>query len=224
WPSDKHRLRVRFLDGSTWERDEVKHLITKHYHSIPMRIRFEFLKKGSTGPSDIRINFTDESKSYIGRDAENYPDKPTMWLNMHPNRPSTKGKRWKRQADVLHEFGHALGMVHEQQHPDCRANWDYRVLQAKHGWDAQKVHRNYKKVDALKARLTPYDPESIMHYGVTKGDTKSQNMEVPQNNVLSEGDKRFLMAIYPVEQIPRPKTERKREPKSTKKSDKSLVP
>jgi hypothetical protein len=223
WPSDKHHLKVRFLNGDTWEKDTVKQIIKKHYHAIPMRIRFKFLEKGARGPSDIRITFTTWSASYIGRDAEDHRGKTTMWLNMHPSIRSPEERRLKRQADILHEFGHALGMEHEQSHPDCKANWNYRVLQARQGWDVDRVHNNYKKVDAVRARLAPYDPESIMHYRVQPGDTQSMKMHVPQNTVLSAGDKKFLMSIYPAEQTPEPKRKPKPAKKPTKKPDQKQV-
>ncbi len=61
---------------------------------------------------------------------------------MHPSIQSPEERRLKRQADILHEFGHALSMVHEHSHPDCKANWNYRVLQARQGWDVDRVHEN----------------------------------------------------------------------------------
>jgi hypothetical protein len=181
-----------------------------------MHIRFEFLNKDSLGPSDIRIIFTTESSSRIGRGACRYPRETTMQLNMYPRLQSPEDRRLKRQADILHEFGHALGMVHEHTHPDCKANLNYRVLQARNGWDAQKVQVNYCKPDPLRARSTPYDRKSIMHYPIMRGDTQTGTTFVPLNTVLSEGDKKFLMSIYPIESTPKPKLELKQAKKSTK--------
>ncbi|KAH7236678.1 hypothetical protein BKA59DRAFT_487305 [Fusarium tricinctum] len=199
WPANKHRLKVRFLDGGSWHRETVEQCVKTHYHAVKMRIRFKFLKMGIPGPSDIRITFGEWSSSYIGRDAENYPGEPTMWLNLyrHDTTISKQYRRLKRQADILHEFGHALGMDHEQKHPDYKVNWNYRVLQARHGWDAAKVRRAYDKHDTGRLRSAPYDRDSIMHYPVLEGDTLYRVQEVPINSVLSEGDKRFLAAIYP---------------------------
>ena len=108
WPSNKRRLKVRFLDGSGLEKRSVIYLVKEHYHTIPMGLRFKFLEDNSPDPAEIRITFnTNESYSYVGRDALKHPVGPTMWLNL-------KGKIMdeKRCArTVLHEFGHALGMV-----------------------------------------------------------------------------------------------------------------
>lgn len=198
WPPDKHRLKVRFRNGDASERGTVKHLVTKHYHAIPMRIRFEFLDDGAPGPSDIRVLFnTDKSSSYIGRDAEQHPGQTTMWLNRHEGMRDPDKRRLQRQADVLHEFGHALGMRHEQQHPGCAAEWNYRVLQERHGWTAEKVRQNYDKVGSWTTWPAPYDPKSIMHYPIRPGDALNSVAPVALNTVLSEGDRQLLMAIYP---------------------------
>jgi hypothetical protein len=59
-----------------------------------------------------------------------------------------------------------------------------------------------------------------MHYRVQPGDTHSMKMHVPQNTVLSAGDKKFLMSIYPAEQTPEPKPKPKPAKKPTKKPTK----
>ncbi|PKX90421.1 uncharacterized protein P174DRAFT_434798 [Aspergillus novofumigatus IBT 16806] len=200
WPPNKHVLIVCFLNGGEFEQSTVKSLVRTHYNSIPMRLRFKFLSERDTSPSDIRILFTDHSKAYIGRQAEAYPGQPTMWLNMHPRLPTQDAARDKVQADVLHEFGHALGLVHEHKHPQCKAKWNYGQLMDRNRWDLDVVRRNYDDDthSAINARWDrAYDPESIMHYAIARGDTQSGLREVPENIVLSNGDKETLARIYP---------------------------
>jgi hypothetical protein len=204
WPPDKHYLKVRFLNGITWEKDTVKCVVRNHYHAIPMRIRFKFLEKGAADASDIRISFATISNSWIGRDAEKFPKETTMRLNMHPCIDNPEDRRLKRQADILHEFGHALGMMHEHQHPDCSFNWNYGGLQARYGWDAQKVQNNYDRLLSMRTCFGPYDRKSIMHYPIQPGDTHSLMTRVPLNTVLSDGDKKFLASIYPVARATKP--------------------
>ena len=115
-------------------------------------------------------------------------DKPTMMLNLgcgcHENKRSL----------VIHEFGHALGLEHEHQRSDFwdgvekhidveRMKEDERVKDpiAKEGkasfgdgWFSTKegvlsaigrVFGFCKQTKEEKMKKSPYDPESIMHYG-----------------------------------------------------------
>ncbi|KAJ5135707.1 uncharacterized protein N7515_004985 [Penicillium bovifimosum] len=201
WPANKHVLNVCFLNGGEYEQNTVKSLIKKYYHSIPMRLRFKFLPGRDMSSSDIRILFSDCSKAYIGRQAESYPGQPTMWLNMYPRYPTQDAARNKVQADVLHEFGHALGLVHEHKHPHCKANWNYDRLMRRNQWGLDTVRYNYNDDthSAVNAKWDrAYDPYSIMHYPIARGDTQSAVREVPENIVLSAIDKETLALLYPV--------------------------
>ncbi|KAI0838762.1 hypothetical protein F5Y06DRAFT_296368 [Hypoxylon sp. FL0890] len=180
WPRDKRYLEVRFLNGGFAEKQLVESLIVKHYHVIPMHIRFRFLQYGDTRSADIRILFTyrGPSSSFIGRDSETVAaDEPTMVLNM--NRKSSD----KIQAEVLHVFGHALGLIHEQQHADCQLTFNRSDLKKRYGY-SDDDNRNY-------------DIYSIMHFPALMGETMSFNTHIPLNTVLSEGDRQLLMSLYP---------------------------
>ncbi|GES65524.1 predicted protein [ [Aspergillus terreus] len=223
WPPDKHVLNVRFLNGTEDQQRTVISLVKKHYHSIPMRIRFKFLSEWDSSPSDIRISFADESKAYIGRQAERHPGQPTMWLNMHPRRLTGDDARKKVQADVLHEFGHALGLIHEQKHPHCTSRWNYSRLMERHQWEYDVVRRNYAASTASAANAEwdrPYDPKSIMHYPIVKGDTQNMGTEVPENYVLSDGDKEALAQIYPSTAVVKQDFTVRKEEKKKKKEKK----
>ncbi|KAK0701212.1 hypothetical protein B0T21DRAFT_250734, partial [Apiosordaria backusii] len=175
------------------------------YNSVPMRIKFLFFTDGASGASDIRVQFNDkQSCSYIGRDAECHLNKPTLWLDRLSTIKSPEQRRQQIQRTVLHEFGHALGMVHEHGHPDYHADWNWRVLQARTGWTAEEVKNNYKKHQSPRTKLAPYDPKSVMHYSIEPGDAHNAVQPVPLNSVLSDGDKRFLLAIYPLPTVSKP--------------------
>lgn len=208
WPTDKQYLIVRFQNGTMSDQNLVKYLVEKHYHTIPMRIRFKFLEMETIGHSDIRLEFTTWSECYIGRSAEKRPKETTMWVNLHSKIQNHEERQIQTQASVLHEFGHALGMVHEHTHPDCKANWNYRVLQAKSGWDAKRVYDNFNvRQPSRRLKSTPYDPKSIMHYPIEQGDTHNVVDLIPKNSELSTGDKEFLAALYPIKSILKTKSE-----------------
>jgi len=200
WPSDKDHLNVYFMNGSTTEQSLVKYLVRKHYNSLSLGIQFNFLSQNELHRSDIRLEFARDSWSRIGTDANLFRNQTTMHVNMHPRRSTEEGVRAKIQADILHEFGHALGMVHAHKHPDCKANWNYQRLMSSNEWSLQNVRRNYDKTTPSvvgKSWDLPYDPKSIMHYAIEKGDTHSRITEVQENTVLSDGDKKMLLRRYP---------------------------
>src|SRR4051812_17793299 len=71
--------------------------------------------------------------------------------------------------DVLHEFGHALSLDHEHQHPACDIQWDVNAVLAEYqrlGWDATKTRFNIldRITDNQIYLRKPYDPVSVMHY------------------------------------------------------------
>ena len=100
---------------------------------------------------------------------------------------------------VLHEFGHAIGCIHEQASPAAAIPWDeeqvYRYYQDRQGWDAEKTYRNVLlRYSARDAVFSGFDPDSIMQYPVpdflTRGD-----FSIGWNNDLSAGDKSFIQVF-----------------------------
>ena len=115
---------------------------------------------------------------------------------------------------MLHEFGHALGLEHEQKHPGCTLRFNRTALKNKQGYDDDFVDRNYGKEAVIGVRTTSYNTDFIMHYPVERGDTMSGFTHVPLNAVLSSGDWNILKEMYPASTKP------KSTPKST---DRALV-
>src|SRR5581483_660366 len=50
------------------------------------------------------------------------------------------------KGTTLHEFGHALGCIHEHQQPAAQIFWDERAVirgyQTIHGWNENKIRQN----------------------------------------------------------------------------------
>lgn len=188
-------VRVGFLDGPK----SVQTRVEKYAHQWEQfaNIRFEF---GPVENAEIRISFKlTGSWSYLGTDAL-LADKtePTMnygWLKEH-----TEENEYSRV--VLHEFGHALGLVHEHQNPNANIPWDkeavYRKFMAPpNNWTKEVIDRNlFDKINPADARATSFDPESIMIYQITN-DMTIGDFEVEGNTVLSERDKSFIQRLYP---------------------------
>jgi hypothetical protein len=115
------------------------------------------------------------------------------------------------RATILHEFGHALGLLHEHQSPnancDAEIDWDaaYKIG-AGIGWDKGLVDRNFRQLASTTSlNATEVDRKSIMHYSLPptlfkRG--KESACYVTENLELSEQDRKFIAAIYPKQEAP----------------------
>lgn len=189
------RLRVRFLDGDPVVQAKVV-AVAQEWTNFA-NITFDF---GNDPDAEIRISFTpDGSWSYIGTVALNIPQaEPTMnfgWLT-----PTTPDEEYSRV--VLHEFGHALGLIHEHQHPANPIPWDVNAVYAfymgpPNNWTKDEVDINVLgRYSAEVTQHTAFDPHSIMLYPVDNALTVG-DWEIPwRNTVLSDLDKQFIAGVY----------------------------
>ena len=103
-------LTVGLYGGSTYVRNKVMQYAKEW--SKYANITFNFV---TTGTPQIRVTFTSGgSYSYLGTDALSRPSN-TETMNFGWFNDSTSDTEFSRT--VIHEFGHALGMIHEHQHP-----------------------------------------------------------------------------------------------------------
>jgi hypothetical protein len=197
WPNGK-KLRVRFLEGEAGIQRKVRHYAEKwHPHS---NVTFEFV---ADGPAEIRVSFTPDGTSWsaLGTDALNvdfFPAAgPTMnygWLT-----PTTPDEEYSRV--VTHEFGHALGLIHEHQSPANDVPWNreavYRYYAAR-GWTKPVVDHNiFEKYSRLQTQFSDFDRQSIMLYAIPAELLTDPSKAVGWNTVLSETDKTFIQSVYP---------------------------
>jgi hypothetical protein len=102
---------------------------------------------------------------------------------------------------VLHEFGHAIGCIHEHQTPIAGIPWNkdavYDYYINKLNWTKRDVDVNFFLIfDSDSTNFSAFDPRSIMIYPIPKEFTVG-GFEVPWTNYLSEQDKDFIATIYP---------------------------
>lgn len=102
---------------------------------------------------------------------------------------------------VLHEFGHALGCVHEHQSPNANIQWNvpllYQYYAQTNGWSPEMVDRNIiQQYPAFATAASEWDDRSIMLYAFPAFLTLN-GVGTDFNTVLSEMDTSFIRAIYP---------------------------
>lgn len=199
------KLRIYFFDGSSVTRARV--LASAAGWMLCANIRF--VLSPSPEESDIRITFAHGGNwSYIGRVAERVPrDRPTMALRISDTTPDGEVKRL-----ALHEFGHALGLLHEHQNPLGGIQWNrdaaYQFYQRLNGWSRDDVDRNVfeaYRLDYANGLILaePFDPASIMLYPIPS-ELTTNGFSVGWNRELSAGDIAIAHHLYPATPPPPP--------------------
>lgn len=189
-------LRVRFMDKPPLL---VRQKIEQYAHEWEQHANIKFVF-GKSANAEIRITCTpnDGSWSYLGTEALDVSsDEPTMnygWFD-----ESTDDEEFRRTT--LHEFGHALGCIHEHMHPKGGIPWNkeatYRWYQDSQGWTRKDVDEQlFFKYSSSLLNASAYDKDSIMHYPVPKELTLN-GFEVGWNMTLSPQDKVFIGKMYP---------------------------
>lgn len=193
-------LKIRFMDGSATQKRRVEeHALewTKYAN-----LRFDF---GDHDDAQIRISFTfapGESWSAVGTDSlvrSAFPlAEPTMvfgWLEDH-----TKDSEYSRV--VLHEFGHAIGCIHEHQTPLGGLRWNKEAVYAYFGgppnnWSREDVDDQVMfKYAKSQIRGTKFDADSIMLYEFP-GELLIDGKGTHENSKLSPADIEFIGRMYP---------------------------
>ena len=188
-------LKVRFLDGSEVMRSRVRKYASEW--STVANIQFLFVEKGE---SDLRVSFTHGlgTWSVIGTDASSVPQYKQT-INFGWFRALTTEREYR--ATILHEFGHALGLLHEHQHPQGGIPWNkpelYRFYEKTQGWDKALVDQQVLgRYSSDKTQFSKYDPHSIMHYPIPNSLTVG-DFEVGMNMDMSPTDQAFIGKLYP---------------------------
>ena len=187
-------LKIAFIDDPDDEHKQK--IIGAASQWLPyINLSFDFVD-GLEG--DIRIATKNNiNSSMLGTDALLiHPDWPTMDLGVEPEHEDF-------EVIVTHEFGHALGAMHEHQHPEANIPWDkpkvYEFYQNRemNPLTKEQVDMNlFQPFDTIEAIYTPYDRKSIMHHPVANTLTLG-DWEIPINRKISRKDKQLMKLLYP---------------------------
>lgn len=190
-------LRVRFLNGTSTLQSKAFNY-AKQWESYA---NIHFVRVYS-GASDIRVAFDAEGNfSKLGTDALNVAA-TAKTMNLAFTSSSTEEQI--RRAS-LHEFGHALGLNHEHQHPMADIPWNkpaaYAYYLQTNGWSAQQVDQQvFNKLSWESSQHTSFDSKSIMEYPVPANLT-TNGFSIAWNTELSATDKEFIGKMYSSQRI-----------------------
>jgi serralysin len=191
-------VRVAFLGGDETLQRRVRDVAERWTAPGMANMQLRFVDQGD---SEVRIAFMPGkgSWSYLGTFCRKFgQDEPTMnygWLTAN----STDAEV---QRVVLHEFGHALGLIHEHQNPQGGIKWNEpAVIKDLEGppnnWDEPTIRHNvldhYPPGDV---ESTAVDAESIMMYPIPKAWTLD-GFSADLNDDLSQDDVNFIRSAYP---------------------------
>lgn len=189
-------LFIFFIGGSKIVKERVL-----EYSSIwSQHCSLTFKETDKPEDSHIRVSFNSPgSWSFIGTDALLIP-KNQATINFGWLTDTLDEKNFKQV--VLHEFGHAIGLIHEHQSPAIKVNWNkdfvYNYFDLNYSWSKAQVDRNiFQEFEKTNIKYSTIDKDSIMGYYIPKEFT-NDGQEFPQNYDLSETDKKYIGVLYPM--------------------------
>lgn len=195
------RLTVGFLEGEKALHMRVAELAERWITETGADLELEFWIGAGRDPAaaNLRVAFRPEhgSQSVLGRYALGVAGgAATMnlgWMSLDLADDEAS-------AVVLHEFGHALGLIHEHLSPVQRIDWNVANVTADlrrtQGWSDEVIRANmFAHYDQAEVFATDIDPRSIMMYPIPPNWTNN-GFSAPFNTALTAQDKALIKAAY----------------------------
>lgn len=213
-------IRVCFRGGTRKAQERVIRIAREWMQYV--NVSFDFEEGGAPRsceagkPADVKVAFEANKGWWSMPGTSNRGLDPSMNLQFYGTDTPVlaNGQRVveaSMRATILHEFGHALGLMHEHQSPnancDAEIDWTaaYKVGE-EIGWSQEQVDRNFRQMaSSTSLNATKVDRKSIMHYSLPPIIFKHGKQSVcfvPENLELSEQDRKFIASIYPKDQSP----------------------
>jgi hypothetical protein len=187
-------ITISFMEGDPDLQQRIEKAARQWIEPGRASLIFDFKK--DTTATNIRISFSHPgSWSVLGTTCNRVSaEEPTMnfgWL-------TTNTGDAELERVVLHEFGHALGLVHEHQTPAGGIQWNRPAVYADlyPRWSYDKIDQNvFDTIKEAEAAMTLLDPQSIMMYPIKKSWTLN-GFSTELNTKLSPKDIQFIQTIY----------------------------
>jgi Astacin (Peptidase family M12A) len=162
--------------------------------------------------ADMRITFAQKGNwSFVGTDSLNpkvIEKGPSLSIETK-GIPFERLNKQRMEEIVLHEVGHALGLLHEHQSPESKCeeefNWGKIFEYGRNylRWDERTIRTNFEAYFVSpRLRTTPYDKLSIMHYSLPEWmfkNGKNSRCYIRQPTTISNLDRSTILAAYPAE-------------------------
>lgn len=182
WPPTYAKLRVCFMGGSDELNANVAEVAGSWNKVANISLKLDFGKKGKPRRCDPNGREAQVRVSY---------DKPGYWSQLGQNsivytaqdEASLNLEGFDKVADpaavmsgelkgvILHEFGHAFGLMHEHQSPVATCanefNWDFinKYLSGPpNNWNEETIKFNLAPFAGEDLMMTEFDAQSIMLY------------------------------------------------------------
>ncbi len=191
-------ITVAFMSGDEKLKQRVRDVARRWVAPGLANLRLVF----DDGPdADVRISFQqgDGSWSTVGTTCRKVPQsRATMnygWIDANSPEETLR-------SVVLHEFGHALGLIHEHQSPVHPIQWNRdAVIRELSGppnsWSVAEIEFNVlTPASPGDVVATTLDPKSIMMYPIPKSWTLD-GFSSGFNSDLSDADVKFIRKQYP---------------------------
>ncbi len=185
-------INILLLNGTQEQKSKISKYASQWTRYANLNFSFYNLGEISQENADVRILLgkkCDSNYSQVGTYSRIKSESPSMCFT----------SIYKK--NVLHEFGHMLGLLHEHNHPDFKAQLSDNIIEKCmriYGWSKEDCTSNFS-LRNKNVEVKEYDKNSIMHYLFHDSFYKDKDSSDSFGSlgILSLNDRLQIAKIYP---------------------------